>query len=130
MVAVIVGGLIFLAVMLFILPRLNELFLISVRAGRLLVIRGRVPKALLRDMEDVITRAGVSQATIRAVKTESHARLIVTGADEFVIQRLRNTFGIHPISKFRKRTPPEEERNFGQRLGWTWLAWLLNSRRR
>jgi hypothetical protein len=121
---------IFVIVLLVILPRINELFLISVRGGRALVIRGRVPAALLRDLNDVIENASVEQASIRAVRTTSHARLVVRGVDEAVEQRLRNTFGVHPASKLRAAQAPASDRNFGQLLGWTWLAWLLHSRSR
>jgi hypothetical protein len=117
-------------VLILVVTRMNELFMISVRQGRTLVVRGRIPPALLRDLEDVISRAGIVQATIRAVKDENHARLVVTGTDEFTAQRLRNTFGIHPVSKLRKASAPDADRNLGQWLGWTWLAWLLFSRRR
>lgn len=110
------------------LSRANEIFCVSVRQGRMLVVRGRLPVALLHDFEDVIRRARVQRATIRAVSTQSHARLVVSGIDEGTAQRLRNVFGHHPIQKLRA-APLPGQRNVGQLLGIAWLAWLFVGRR-
>lgn len=110
------------------LTRTNELFCISVRDGRLLVVRGRVPIALMHDIEDVVRRARIQRATIRAVSTQSHARLVTSGLDEAVSQRLRNVFGYHPIQRLRA-APLPGQRNLGQLLGIAWLAWLFVGRR-
>ena len=109
-----------------VVPRLNELFLVSVRGGKLLVVRGRVPPSLLHDIEDVVRRAGVDGATIRAVKTPEGARLVTSGVDEGVAQRLRNAFQLQPMAQLR-RAPLMDDRNLGQVLGFVWLAWLLSS---
>jgi hypothetical protein len=110
------------------LSRANEIFCVSVRQGRMLVVRGRVPVALLHDIEDVVRRARVQRATIRAVSTQSHARLVTSGLDEGTAQRLRNVFGHHPIQKLRA-APVPGQRNIGQLLGIAWLAWLFVGRR-
>lgn len=105
-----------------------ELFSVSVRAGKALVIRGDCPDALFSDIQDVVRRAEVERATIRATKTEHHARLIVSGTDDRVAQRLRNVFGSHPIHLRRDGGAPNVRRNLGQILGIAWLAWLLTDR--
>lgn len=101
-----------------------ELFCISVRDGRCLVVRGRIAGNLLDGIADVAARQRVRRATIRAVKGEHHARLVARGVDDGTLQRLRNVFGTHPVQKLRT-APVATKRNLGQLLGVTWLAWLL-----
>ncbi len=111
-------------VVVFVLSRANELFCLSVRDGEVIVVRGRVPPALFHGIEEVVRRARVQSGTIRAVKSDGASRLVVGGIDDNVAQRLRNTFGTHPVSRFRA-APLPDARNLGQWLGWSWLAWLL-----
>jgi hypothetical protein len=127
---ILIAVFLFVLVLTVVVPRINELFLLSVRRGELLVVRGRVPAGVKRDFTEVVKSAGIETATIRAVKTSTHARLLVRGVDESTAQRLRNTFGIHTVSKLQSAQPTREQRNFGQRLGWIWLSWFLFSRRR
>ena len=109
-----------------VVPRMNELFLVSVRGGQVLVVRGRVPPSLLHDIEDVVQRAGVERASLRGEKTPDGARLRAAGVDEGVAQRLRNAFQLQPMAQL-SRAPLLEDRNMGQVLGFVWLAWLLSS---
>jgi hypothetical protein len=111
-------------VVLVVLSRANEIFCVSVKDGKLLVVRGAVPPALLHGIADVIQRERVLRATIRAVKGDGHARLVASGVSEGTAQRLRNVFGTHPIQKLRA-APMPKARNLGQVLGVAWLAWLL-----
>ncbi|UJR79275.1 Hypothetical protein I5071_13080 [Sandaracinus amylolyticus] len=121
--------LLLVAVGAYLLWRANEIFCLSVREGRVLVVRGRIPPALLHGIEDVVRRTGTRRATIRAVAGQHHARLAVSGTDDGTAQRLRNVFGTHPIQKLRGAKLPEA-RNLGQVLGIAWLAWLLVDRGR
>ena len=109
------------------IARSHELFVLSVRGGKVLLIRGRILVGLQHDIEDVLTRAQVQEATIRAVRSSGHARLVMDGLDEGTQQRLRNTFGAHPIQKL-KSAPIATNRNFGQLMGITWLAWMMTRR--
>lgn len=118
-VAVVAFGLVWL-----VLRRSNELFCISVRAGRLLVVRGAVPGPLLHDIADVVRRDRVENASIRGVRADGHARIVASGVADTTAQRLRNVFGSHPIQKLRA-APTPRARNLGQVLGISWLAWLL-----
>lgn len=110
-----------------VISRSNELFVLSVRGGSVLLIRGRIPGALQHDIEDVLKRARVQNASIRALRSSGHARLEMRGLDEGTQQRLRNTFGIHPIQKLRS-APMAANRNLGQLMGFTWLAWMMTRR--
>ena len=110
------------------LSRANELFCVSVRDGRCLVVRGQIPTALLQDFRDVVARAGLPRATIRGVREGGRPRLLVSGADDFTAQRLRNPFGASRWGRVAglEAAPAERrDRNLGQLLGIAWLAWLL-----
>ena len=107
-----------------VISRANELFYLSVRDGDVLLVRGRIPVRLRQDLVDVLQRAGVRDASVRAVRSSGHSRLVVSGVDEGVAQRLRNAFGVHPVQKLRA-APVATDRNLGQLLGIVWLAWML-----
>jgi len=107
--------------------RSAEIFCVSVRNGRALVIRGRVPPPLLRAIREIVgSQPEVTRATIRASRAEHGARLTASGAiDEGRVQRLRNAFGLFPTSKLRA-APPISRPSLGQLLGIAWLAWMFN----
>jgi hypothetical protein len=108
--------------------RARELFVVSVRGGRVLVVRGRVPAGFLGDVRAVVSRPPVRWATLRAIKGEHHARLVVSGdIDDGRAQRLRNVFGLRPMSQLRS-APLVDRPTLGQVLGIAWLAWLLDRR--
>lgn len=108
--------------------RARVLFELSVRDGRVLVVRGRVPAGYLHDAEAIVSRASVHRGSITAVRAERHARIVVSGdIDEACAQRLRNTFGLRPVSQLRA-APLVDKPTLGQVLGIAWLAWLLDRR--
>jgi|SRR5215831_1252376 len=114
------------AVALWWLARANELFCVSVRDGRALVVRGRVPGGLLHELRDMVARPRVARATVRAVKRADGAELVFSGGlDEGRQQRLRNVFAMYPLSRLRAATATDEPRTIGQLLGIAWLAWLF-----
>jgi hypothetical protein len=110
--------------------RSAEIFCVSVRSGRALVIRGRVPPALLRAIREIVgAKPEVSRATIRASRGEHGARLTASGAiDDGRVQRLRNVFALYPTSKLRAASPVMRP-TLGQFLGIAWLAWMLDRNR-
>jgi hypothetical protein len=108
----------------YVVSRLNELFLLSVRNGKVIVVRGRVPAGFLSDVKTIVR--GVKSGTIRAVKNEGHARITTSGLGENIEQRLRNAFSTYPASRLRA-APPIARPTLGQVLGIAWLAWLLDS---
>jgi len=115
------------AVVIFFAWRTAEIFCVSVRDGRALVIRGRVPPALLRAIREIVaSQPEVTHGTIRAIRGEHGARLTAGGAiDDGRLQRLRNAFGLFPTSKLRAASPVARP-TLGQVLGIAWLAWLLD----
>lgn len=116
-----------------VLSRANEMFCVSVRSGRCLVIRGHVPPSLWRELKDVMGRARVARGTVRAIKSGGRPRLVFSGVDEGTQQRLRNAFGAQGFGHLKASAPvggaSGPSRNLGQLLGFAWLAWLLAGRR-
>jgi hypothetical protein len=107
----------------------SELFVLSVRDGRVLVVRGAVPIRLLNEVGDVV-RAGepVRRGTVRAtIDGRKRTDLEITGMDDSRDQRLRNVFFTFPAARLLAASP-SPERNLGQRLGIASLAWLLHDR--
>ena len=109
--------------------RQRELFCLSVRAGKTLLVRGRIPGGLLSDFAEAMAASpAVRRATIVAYPDEGGARLSISGAiDDGRAQRLRNIFAIYPMSRLRA-APIINQRTWGQVLGIVWLAWLLERR--
>jgi len=116
-----------IAIALFWAARARELFCISVRDGRVLLVRGRIPRGLLIEMREVLgPPTPVARGSVRAVRREDGARLVFAGdIDEGRAQRLRNCFAIYPMSQLRA-APPIQNATVGQLLGIAWLAWLFN----
>jgi len=108
--------------------RTREIFVVSVRDGRVLLVRGRAPAGLLADIGAIVAKPPVRRATIKAVAGEHNARLVVSGLDEGRTQRLRNVFGVRPVARLRA-VPAIARPSVGQLLGIAWLAWLFEPRR-
>lgn len=120
------------AVVALALSRANELFCVSVRRGRCLIVRGQVPPSLWRELRDVMGRAKVS-GTVRAVKSGGQPRVVFSGGiDSGTQQRVRNAFGAMGFGHLKASAPAPSSsgrsRNLGQLLGFAWLAWLLAGR--
>jgi hypothetical protein len=102
------------------LRRQSELFWISIRAGKLLVVRGRVPQGLAADFAPHLR--SVRRGSVFVHKTSSGGRLTTSGIDEPTTQRLRNLLGILSPSQLLSALPVRNP-TLGQRLGIGWLAW-------
>jgi len=85
------------------LLRANELFALRWRAGKLRVVRGRIPQALLGDIRDVLRDAGAPPTELRGVVEDGRTALRATTGDlpNHVNQRLRNTISLWPVAKIR-----------------------------
>ena len=115
------------AVVLFFVWRAAEIFRVSVRDGRVLVIRGRVPPRCCARSARSSGRSPRSRTARSAPSRGEHgARLTASGAiDEGRLQRLRNAFALFPTSKLRAAAAVARP-TLGQVLGIAWLAWLLD----
>ena len=108
--------------------RSRELFLLSVRNGRVLVVRGRVPPRFLGNARDIARDSAIRRGTLRAFARHDGAKVECSGdIDEGTAQRLRNVFQLHPMSALRN-APAIAKPTVGQLLGIAWLAWFLESR--
>jgi hypothetical protein len=100
MEAVLLAAVVLVAVAFLGLSRANELFVIHVRSGKVRVLRGRVPGALLGDLGDVL--ANVPEATVRVVTSDGRPALAARGrvtSDQ--LQRLRNVVGRFTTAQIR-----------------------------
>ena len=110
------------------LGRASELFYVSVRDGKLLVVRGRVPVGLLQDFREAVKEPVVRRGAIRAWRGDGGGQLGCSGdIDDGREQRMRNAFMLYPASKLRQAALVDKP-NLGQVLGVVWLAWLLDRR--
>src|SRR5262245_35878315 len=106
--------------------RMSELFLVSVRNGKVLVVRGRVPVSMLQEFKEAVAKPMVKRGSIRAVKTQTGGALSCSGdIDEGREQRMRNTFMLYPASQLR-HAPAIKQPTVGQLAGIAWLAWLFD----
>jgi hypothetical protein len=110
------------------LTRMRQLFHVSIREGKVLVVRGRVPGAMLHEIAESMSRPRVRRGSIKAYKTETGTRLSFGGdIDEGRQQRMRNVFALYPASQLR-HAPAIQQPTLGQLAGIAWLAWLLDRR--
>lgn len=125
LVAVVVG-----VIAVLVISRANELFFVSVRDGRCLLVRGSVPPSVWSELQAVVRTSGARHGSIRAVKEGGSARIVATGLGEGVEQRLRNAVGARGFHRARASgaTAASGGRNLGQLLGVAWLAWMLSNR--
>ena len=108
------------------LSRSGELFYISVRDGKALVVRGRVPVSMLQEFKEAVATPRVKRGSIRAFRTESSGQLACTGdIGDGREQRMRNTFMLYPASQLR-HAPAIQQPTLGQLSGIAWLAWMLD----
>ena len=87
--------------------RSTELFVLRVRKGRVHFVRGRIPRALLEDIGDVVRRPRVVSAELRVVREGGRPRLLARGQlDEGQTQRLRNVLGRWQVAQIRAGRRP------------------------
>jgi hypothetical protein len=78
------------------------LFKATVQGGRIVQLRGRAPKRLVRDFNDVLGQRPVASATLRVCSEGERAVLRATGdLNDGEMQRLRNVLGTFPTAKIR-----------------------------
>lgn len=116
-----------LAAVLWLAGRGNELFVLSIRDGELLVLRGRVPQGLLGDFRPIVR--GVHRGQLVARREGDGARLQGRGLDATRMQRLRNLIGLRSAAQLLGAVPLRDP-SIGQRLGIAGLAWWCERRRR
>lgn len=88
--------------------RATELFYVSVRDGKMLVVRGRVPVSLLQDFAEAVK--DIRRGSIKAWRAGDGGQLACSGDIDL------------------RQVPAVREPTLGQVLGVVWLAWLLDRR--
>jgi hypothetical protein len=115
-----------IAVGVWLLGRASELFYVSVRNGKVLLVRGRVPVGLLQAFGEAVNDPPVRRGAIKAWRGDGGGQLTCGGdIDEGREQRMRNAFMLYPASKLRQAALVKKP-NLGQVLGVVWLAWFLD----
>jgi hypothetical protein len=83
--------------------RANELFVLRADAGRVVVVRGKIPQRLVNELADVLCRAprpGV--VTLRGVSEDGRVRLYPAGElSDAEKQQLRNVIASWPVVRVR-----------------------------
>lgn len=127
---VIIAAIVVGAVAVTVISRANEIFYVSVRDGRCLVVRGSVPPSLFSEIRTIVRMTGARRGSVRAFRSGGSSRVVAEGLGEGTEQRLRNAFGARGFHRAGASgaAAAGERRNLGQLLGVAWLAWLLTSR--
>jgi hypothetical protein len=101
-----IGVVVVFCVAWFLLRRANELCVVRVRDGKLRVLRGKAPHALLSDFDDILGRGHVRKGTLRIVSEAGVPRLMTPlGLRDDVLQQLRNALGRFQVLHFRTARP-------------------------
>jgi hypothetical protein len=89
--------------MIVLVRRANELFVVDVIEGKPTLVRGRIPRRLLRELRDVAERSPViARARLRATVEGNRPMLRATGAiDDARLQRMRNVVGLWSKDQIR-----------------------------
>jgi len=88
------------------ISRATELCLVVVAEGQARHVRGRIPRPLLSEIEDIVARPRVRAAEIRVVTAQGRPEVHVRGkltADQ--IQRLRNVIDRFQVAQIRSGRP-------------------------
>jgi hypothetical protein len=84
------------------LRRANELFALSARRGKLVLLRGRLPQALFADLAEIAGRAQLDDTEIRALSESGAPRLVLRGAPNLAAEQAsRNLLGRYTVPQIR-----------------------------
>jgi Protein of unknown function (DUF3634) len=82
--------------------RARTLAVCAIEGGKVRVVRGRLPAALLADIRDVVSRQRLPLGTIIVRKEDRRPTLRTRDIDDAIaLQQLRNVVGRFPLAKFR-----------------------------
>jgi len=84
------------------LRRVNELFAVSARGGKLRLLRGRMPQALFAELADIAERDHLDAIEWRVVSEGGAPRLLLAGTPHAAAeQAARNVLGRYNLSQIR-----------------------------
>jgi hypothetical protein len=85
-----------------VLSRANELFYLTCEHGQATLRRGRIPPALLREIQDIAVRSKLEKAVIRCVVEDAKPRVLPhESLSESALQQLRNVVGQFDLRQIR-----------------------------
>lgn len=84
------------------LRRATDLFVIEVVGGRPRLRRGRLPPALMSEIDDIVRRNGVRSGRLRVVTEGGEPRVLPeAGLPDAAVQQLRNVVGRYRVAQLR-----------------------------
>jgi hypothetical protein len=84
------------------LKQASILFTVTVRDGKVVRVRGRIPPRLMGEIKDIVARAGVTQAKFRATSRDGQPILHFEGEmDPNLAQQMRNVVGQFTVGQIR-----------------------------
>lgn len=108
------------------LVRANELFCVSSRRGKVLVVRGALPEAVHAALERELRLPAVDHALVKGFANDDEVRLTVTGLGDASEQRVHDLFALYPLEL--AAWPRSTSRTWWQVVGFVWLAWWMQER--
>lgn len=94
------------ALWLWAIDRETTLFVVRVREGKITRVRGKIPPRALDEIRDVIRRAHVKRAKIRALVRDGQPVIRIRGEfDPGFLQVLRNVIGQYSLAELRAARP-------------------------
>lgn len=115
-------------VLLTALSRAHELYCVSVRGGRSLVVRGSLPASTQKEVDQVFAGSPSDQVLIRAFDREGVVQLTVTGASDDETRRLERL--LEGLGPDELPPPLPWQKSWWRFLGFVWLAWWMDGRDR
>jgi hypothetical protein len=101
-IAIVLGCLAIIGIVAITLWRTLTLFELGIKGGRVELVRGGIPPALLTEIREIVRIGEIERGTIRVVKDAGEARVVCSPEiDDATIQRIRNVMGRFPIAKLR-----------------------------
>lgn len=87
--------------------RSADLFVVKVQNGNARFLRGRLPRALLHEIEDIVEKPPVSLARLRAVRSRGAAEWRFEGeVSEAQRQQLRNVLAMYSLPRIEAGARP------------------------
>lgn len=109
------------------LSRAHELYCVSVRGGKALLVRGNLPANVHHEVERLLGSTP-DEVVIRGFEREGQVSVEVAGASAFEAGQLRSLLGNLGSEDLPPRLP--HDRRLRRVLGYIWLSWWLEARDR
>lgn len=108
------------------LSRAHELYCVSVRDGRSLVVKGGLPASTQNELDRIFAGSESTDVVVRAFEREGEIRIEVVGATDSEVRRLEGLLG----GLGSEDLPPvlPRDRTWVKTLGFVWLSRWLDSR--